>query len=275
MDKHTVLQVGGSLERAVKGEYNLDMRAILKEAWQQTLKSRISINLGLLFIYILGLGLAFALGEYFGGLTQLISSIEIGNEQLVIPDDVGQKINVIFMVVAIVQCPLFAGVDMMGVLHSVGIKTKASMIFAFFKRSSWVILCSLLSSVLIQLGMVLIIPGIFLAVSLTLVIPLVIEKRMTPMKAIWLCIQATRFQWFKIAGLYLILAGAFSAACLPLLLMASSGAAVIGVMIFLFAFTYLAPLFFNVKGILYREIFGMQLQSKNAQQGVVDDIFNA
>ncbi|WP_440876844.1 hypothetical protein [Thalassotalea sp. PLHSN55] len=276
MDKISVVQVGGSIERAVKGEYHLDMKAIINEAWRSTQQSRLSLNVGLLFTYFIGIIAALAVGEYFGGLTELINSIELKGDETKMPEDVAQKINLIFMVVAIVQCPLFAALDMMGVMHSVGIKTKTSLIFAFFKRSSWVILCSLLSSILIQLGLQLfVLPGLFLAVSLTIVMPLVIDKKLSAMKAIIVCVQATRFQWFKIAGLYLILAGAFAASMLPLMLLANTGAAIIGVMVSLFLFTYLAPMFFNVKGIIYREMFGVQLQANGSNGSSANDVFIA
>ena len=53
MEKIPVVKVGGSVEEAIKGEYSLDVAAILKEAWQITLKSRMAINLGLLTCLIL------------------------------------------------------------------------------------------------------------------------------------------------------------------------------------------------------------------------------
>ena len=275
MDKPSVLQVGGSIERAVKGEYSLNLAAIFKEAWQKTLDGRNSINIALLMTYVIGGGVAFAVGEYFGGLVNLLSQISITHQELNISDDVAQKLQLIFSVVGIIQCPLFAGVDMLGVLHSVGIKTKGSMIFGFFKRSSWVILCSILGSILIQLGMIFILPGIFLAVSLTLVMPLVLDKKLSPMRAIIVCVQATRFQWFKIAGLYLYLSLLLVASCLPYFLLAGSGAAIVGLVLFIFAFSYIAPLFINIKGVLYREIFGVQLQSKASGHSSSDDVFIA
>jgi hypothetical protein len=48
-EKITIVQVGGSIERALKGDYQIDVKAILTESWQQTLRSRLAINLGFLF----------------------------------------------------------------------------------------------------------------------------------------------------------------------------------------------------------------------------------
>ena len=55
MEEHPVVKVGGSIEEAVKGDYSLDVAAILKEAWQITLKSRLAINLGLFTCLIIGM----------------------------------------------------------------------------------------------------------------------------------------------------------------------------------------------------------------------------
>ena len=42
-----------------------------------------------------------------------------------------------------------------------------------------------------------------------------------------------------------------------------------------FIFTYLAPMYYNVKGIVYREIFGLQFQAVEGNTPVNDDIFTA
>ena len=56
------------MERAVKGDYHIDVKAVLEEAWQQTRKSRISINVGLMFTFILGIGVTMLLSSYLGGI---------------------------------------------------------------------------------------------------------------------------------------------------------------------------------------------------------------
>ncbi len=46
---------------------------------------------------------------------------------------------------------------------------------------------------------------------------------------------------------------------MPLAFLLESSFAPLGVMILLIGVSFLAPLFYNVKGILYREIFGISL----------------
>jgi hypothetical protein len=168
------------------------------------------------------------------------------------------------------------GVEMMGVYHAVGLKTNSKLIFAFLKRGSWVAVCALLTSVLVTLGMSLFyLPGIYLAVALSLTLPLVVEKKLSPIKAIVLSLQVTRFQWFKLLAIYTFLFLALFLSILPLVIIANTPFSVMGVMFFLIALTFLAPLFYNVKGILYREIFGMQLQAVDVPASQTSDTFSA
>ena len=247
MDKKSIIQRGGSLEKAKKGDYTIDVQRILKEGWRNTMLSRLSINLGLLFIFVIAVIASFLTSNFLGGYEVIIAD--------------PQAAIILNVLVTLLIWPFMAGIEMMGVLHAIGIKTKPQLIFAFFKRASWVALCALLTSLLISIGLQLfILPGIFLAVALSLTIPLVVEKQMSPIKAIALSIEALRFQWFKIFSIYMVLVLALMISMLPMVIFASGSLAPVGGVIFFFSMSYLAPWFYNVKGILYREIFGIPLQ---------------
>lgn len=249
-EKITIVQVGGSVERALKGDYQIDVKAILTESWQQTLKSRLSINLGLLFSLLLGMLVSFVASSYLGGIENVLADPQAG-----------MLLNV---VVTVAIWPFMAGVEMMGLQHAVDMKTNAKMTFAFLTRASWVVLCALFTSVLISIGFQLfVLPGIFLAVTLSLTVPLVIEKKMMPMKAIILSIQALRFKFFPLLSLYSILLASLIVMMLPFLLLLDSSIAPLGIVIFLIGISFLAPLFYNVKGIVYREIFGIGIATND------------
>lgn len=254
-EKISIVQVGGSVENALQGNYQIDVKAILNEAWQLTLKSRLSINIGLLFSIIIGMSVSFLVSDYLGGIEAVLQD--------------PQASMLLNIVVTIAVWPFIAGVEMMGVLHSVGMKTNAKMTFSFLQRASWVVLCALFTSVLISLGIqLLVLPGIFLAITLSLCIPLVVEKKMTPLKAIILSVQALRFKFISLFIIYFILLMSLIMLFFPLALLLESPMAPIGFMIFLFGITYLAPLFYNTKGILYREIFGIQLATDKSAEEV-------
>jgi hypothetical protein len=262
VEKDPVVKIGGSVEEAVKGAYSLDVAAILKEAWQITLKSRLAINVGLIICLIIGM------------LVSVLVSSQLGGIEVAIQDQ--QSATLLNIIVTLVVYPFIVGVEMMGVFHSVGLKTRPQLVFAFLRRGSWVAVSALLTSTLVTIGLTLLyLPGIFLAVALSLVLPLVVEKKMSPMKAISVSVQATRFQWFKIFSLYLILALAVMISALPIAVAGASELGFIASAFFLFCLTYIGPLFYNVKGILYREIFGLQMHTPSDQAGTVSDTFIA
>jgi hypothetical protein len=262
VEEKKLIQIGGNIEKSLQGQYTIDVSSVLKEAWQLTLSSRIAINLGLLFTLVLGIVVSFLISNTMGGIEQVIKD--------------PQSTTMLNIVVTMVIYPFLVGVEMMGVFHAVGIKTHSKMIFSFLKRGSWVAVCALLTSVFVTLGMnFFILPGIYLAVALSLVLPLVVEKKLSPLKAITISLQVTRFQWFKLLAIYTLLFVALFLSLIPLVILAKTQLSVIGVVIFLIALTFLAPLFYNVKGILYREIFGMQLLKTNAPQNETSDTFSA
>jgi hypothetical protein len=247
VEKNSEIKVGGSVDGAVKGHFTIDVKNILQEAWKITLLSRISINLGLLFIFILAMVVSFIASDFLGGF------------EVVMQDP--QAAMILNVLVTLLIWPFMAGIEMMGVLHSVGFKTQPKLIFSFFKRASWVAICALLTSLFISIGIQLfILPGIFLAVALSLAVPLVVEKQLSPIQAIILSIKALRFQWFKIFAIYMSLISALVVALLPLVALAGSSFGIVGGVVFFFALSYLAPWYYNVKGILYREIFGLKFE---------------
>jgi hypothetical protein len=204
----------------------------------------------------------------------MIASVPLGGIEVVIKDP--QSVTLLNIIVTLVVYPFLVGVEMMGVYHSVGLKTRSQLVFSFLKRGSWVAVCALLTSTFVTIGLTLFyLPGIFLAVALSLALPLVVEKRLSPIKAIVICIQATRFQWFKLCAIYLLLALAMIISALPIAVAGDSELGFVAIAFFLFCLTFIAPMFYNVKGILYREIFGLQMQTSIDKPGSITDTFSA
>jgi hypothetical protein len=270
--------IGGSVDKATRGEYSIDVKGVLFEAWQQTLKSRLPINLGLFIVLVLGMLVSFVVSDFFGGIEAVIEQAK---------EQESQALQVINAVVTIVVWPFIAGIEMMGVYHAINKPTKTNMILAFLNRGSWVALTALLTSVLISIGLQLfVIPGVLLAALLSLTILLVVEKKFTPMQAIILSIKALRFKILHLLLIYFILLMALISLLLPVSLLLSSSLAPIAIMVFLYGLSYVVPWYYNVKGILYREIFGVfvdkntvtdntNLIENNASDNSTDDTFSA
>ncbi len=263
-EKNIIVSIGGSVERAVKGEYSIDVKAVLSEAWQYTLKSRMSINLALLLVLIFGMIVSFIASSFFGGIELVVENAQAGNSEVL------QMINVI---VTIAVWPFIAGIEMMGVFHAINRPTQSKMVLSFLHRGSWVALCALLTSLLINIGLqLLIIPGVLLAVMLSLTVPLVVEKKLTPVQAIVLSIKALRFKIVPLLSIYSVLFMALICLTLPIALLIQSSLAPLAIMVFLFGFSYLAPWYYNVKGVLYREIFGVFVDENSIDIDLVDSI---
>ena len=249
-----------SIEQAIKGHYIIDVKIVITEAWQLTKQSRLSINVGLLFIIFVGMLVAIMASHFIGGIETVFGDPKLS--------------TLLNILVTVIIWPFLAGIEMMGVYHSVGKFTQAKMVFSFLNRGSVVAVCALLTSLLISLGFQFIIPGIFLAVVLSLTIPLVVDKKLSPFQAIKISVQALRFKFFQILSLYMILFMTLIALLLPILLLAESNFSPVGIAFFLFGMTYLAPLYYNIKGILYRNIFGVtdvDNYMKLAKESPIDD----
>ena len=248
-DNNKTVSIGGSVEKAIKGEYSIDVKAVLTEAWQNTLKSRISINLGLLAVLFLGMFVSYVASSFFGGIDVVFKAAQ---------NEGSQALQMINIVVTIAIWPFIAGIEMMGISHAINKPTQSKMIFSFLHRGSWVALCALLTSLLISIGVQLfIIPGVLLTVMLSLTVPLVIDKKLSPVQAITLSIKALRFKLMPLLVIYFALFMAFILLLLPIALLIDSSLAPIGIVIFLVGISYVAPWYYNVKGVLYRDIFGV------------------
>lgn len=262
MENNKVVQIGGNIEESLKGNYKIIPKEVLQEAWQKTATNRLPINLGLLFVFVMGMIISSLATHYMGGMESVLGD--------------PNALNMVNLIVNIAIWPFLAGIEMMGVLHAVGLKTEAKLTFAFLKRGSWVIVCALFCSILISIGLQLfIVPGVFLAVALSLTIPLVVEKNLSPLKAIVLSIKVLRFQWFNIFASYFVLMVVFILSVLPVVILIKSPFVIVGVAFLIFSLSYLAPCYYNVKGILYREIFGMKLRAVDSSASISDDIFTA
>ena len=248
-DKNIKLSIGGSVESAMKGDYSIDVKSVLTEAWQKTLKSRMSINIALFGVFLFGMIISYVASSFFGGIERVFDDPE--------------ALQIINVVVTIAVWPFLAGIEMMGVLHAIGRTTKSNMALSFLHRGSWVALCALLTSLLVSIGLIfLYVPGIILAALLSLTIPLVVEKKLSPTQAIVLSVKSLRFSVLRLLTIYAVLIMSLVFLLLPFVLLIESTLAPVGIVAFLFGLSYIAPWYYNVKGILYREIFGVIIVGK-------------
>lgn len=170
---------------AVAPNPNWTIGEVLSEAWHQVSGFK-GTYWGALLIYM---GIVIVTSGVFGFL----------GEDSVMMGIISQ------IVIGLISYPLAAGLMMIAIKRSVGLPTNAFMIFDYYPKTIPIFLLYLLMMVLIVIGLILLIlPGIYLAVAYTMALPLLVEKNM----GIWEALETSRKSitacWFRFFGLVLI-----------------------------------------------------------------------
>jgi hypothetical protein len=201
---------------------NWDIGDVFKEAWQLISGYKATLW-GAMLIYI-AISIVVSLPFEF-----------IGKESIIV-------MIVSQIVVGLVTYPLYAGITILGIKRSVGAATNAFMVFDYYSKIIPIFLLYVAMMLLIGLGLVLlIIPGIYLAVAYSMAIPLLVEKNMGIWEALETSRKAIHKCWFKMFGLYLVILVVVLLALLPL------GIGLI----------WAVPLVNVVMGVVYRNLFSV------------------
>ncbi|MBN7820648.1 hypothetical protein [Bowmanella yangjiangensis] len=248
MEEKKTLILGGSLQKAMAGDFALDLKGLINEAWALTQKTKWVMVQAMLLVFSLALLAVLILANLaqFKGLDLMAPNVQLMTEILL----------------TLLTAPLITGLMMMGINHAVGGQSRPSHLFHFLPKALILSLSALLVSLLVELGLLLfIVPGLFLMIACSFTLPLVIEKGLTPMRAIFVSIRVVSFKWQQFVLLYLLFALLF------VLVIATFG----------IAFIWVGPFYYNMKGVLYRDIFGVAVrltgQDGASQNG--ESIFHA
>lgn len=226
---------GGSLQQALNQKLNLDPNAILQEGWNRT-KTTYGVLFGSVMLTFL-IALAAMLV-----LTLIGSAMGFG-----FGEDIEQLQIIVLLVQMLVLPPLFAGLHMLGIGHAIDKKTSFQQLFMFVRQPWPLILVAVVTSLIGQLGGLLgggvltMLWLIFFSVSLSMALPLVAEYRLPPFQAVVTSLKVLTRNWFQVFIIYLVLFILTILAILPLGL----------------GLIWMVPMFYNVKGVLYRELFGV------------------
>jgi len=232
--KHFVL--GGDLKKSLTEGYQLDFKSLFKDAITITRKNYFSLVTASLFTIIL---LAGCYHLTLGGMANLSENGQmLGN----------------YLIALLVAPPLLTGLQMMGIHHSIGLKTKSIDLFNYFriimKLSTATVIISVINNVtsllltqtLGQIGFVVsIVVLLYLNMAFTFVYPLISEKKVKPQAALILSFKLVHKNILQFTLMFIILGGLFFVAIIP------SG---LGLFIFV-------PFYFNLMGIVYRTLCGV------------------
>jgi hypothetical protein len=168
----------------------------------------------------------------------------------------------------IVTTPIIATMFLLGISHSVGVKPKFTTILKNVMGSVLVILLALLLAAMSDLGsfvgsQISVLLGVAVLFYINLAtgfsIMLLIEKRLAPSQSVIQSLQVFHKYWIPLSIFYIVYY-----LCLFL------GALSLG-----FAYIWIIPFFINMKGILYRELFGVKVLGVKNKSNPDEAVFHA
>lgn len=154
------------------------------------------------------------------------------------------------VILVAVTLPMMVGIMILGIRRAADLPVRATMIFDYYSKTVPIVLLYLAMTVVIMLGFILLVlPGIYLAVAYMLALPLLVEKNL----GIWEAMEASRKAitkcWFRFFGLMLLMMVIVMISAIPL------GIGLI----------WTLPLLSIALGAVYRDVFGVTEQSSEVQ----------
>ncbi len=208
------------------GKYDFILDDVIKEAWDRIAGAKGAVLGGVFLFWFISVVLSI-------GIDLVLLLFGSVNEHLVLA--MASKLTL-----SIAMYPLLAGMIMIGVNRALDRPVRATMVFAYFEFMVNLIMAGFLVTVLTYLGLIaLVIPGIYLTIAYSFVMPLIVDQGMGPWEAMETSRKAVTKHWFKVFFLYLVLGIIIVFSLIPLGL----------------GLIWTLPLGIVANGVLYRIIF--------------------
>ncbi len=221
-----------SIEQALARGYDFSIGDLISESWSKVKGTKGIIVGGFLVFYVVLLAATFILG----GIVGIFSALSDNLFMMFIGE------ILISLLASALAYPFMAGINMVGIRRAADQPISFNEIFSHFGRTLPLVITAVVMMLLIYLGMLLLlIPGIYLAVAYLLAIPLVVERGLSPWQALEASRRAITQHWFKVFGLFLLLGLIVIVSAIPL-----------GI-----GLVWSIPLMVIAMGVLYRTIFGV------------------
>ena len=221
----------GSVERGLAGDYEFVIGDVLREAWARTDGSKAPFAIAFLMYLVVYIGASFVVG--------LVTAIfdRVGFEVFDVLDQ---------LIPVVIGMPMAVGMAMFGVRRSANVESSPMIVLSYFHLWLPIFALTLLMYIVVAIGLVLLVlPGLYLAVSYMLALPLLIDKQLEPWAALETSRKALTNQWLNFFGISLVLG---------LINFATIFTLGIG-LIWTLPMTYIAL------GILYRKVFGIEAET--------------
>jgi uncharacterized membrane protein len=202
----------------------------IRESWAKTKGAKGTIWAGSAIMYLVLLIIV-------AGGACLLPSVDNGLNNVT-----GLLSNILFQGVTNAFSVLFtAGLLLMGIRKVAGEQISWKMVFKGFSCAGRLIVATILQSLLVSIGfMLLVLPGIYLAVGYAMTLPLIMDKGLSPWQAMEMSRKAVHKIWWKVAGLFVVMGLIFVVSLIPL------GIGLI----------WTWPMFIILAGVVYLQLFG-------------------
>lgn len=228
--------LGGDIQKSLTEGYQFDLKKLFKDAFNITRKNFLPLLTACVFI-LLAFTLTFTL---------------VIDESTSIYDP--SVLGIFFVLALLIAPPLFTGLLMMGVHHSIGIKSKSFHLFSYFNIIFKLSLAALLINLMTNVASIMlnqlfggagfalsVIVLLYLKMSFCLVYLLIAEKKMSPILALKVSFQLVHKN-----------IGQFTQLLIIFVLLFLAGIITSGIGLF-----FIIPFCVNVMGIVYRQICGV------------------
>lgn len=223
----------GSVEGALAGNYELKPIGVLKDAWAILDGMKGTFWIAAIIYGLIAAAFAFFSEWYVGS-----------GEPAIMPLIIMQVVQ------TIVLAPIAMGLMMIVIKHSVGAKIEVGEIFKHFNKTLPLFIAYVLMIIAVFIGTLLfVIPGIYLLVAYSMTMMLIVEKDMGPWEALETSRKAVTKKWFNMLG-FMIMSS--------LVIVAGALALVVGLV-------WAAPVAILAYGIIYRDMFGVEDKTLNAE----------
>ncbi|GLR74450.1 hypothetical protein [Aliivibrio sifiae] len=270
--KEKTFILGGSIEKAMTGQVELSPVSVLQEAWKNTITHFFTFSPAILLLTFSYMAIFFIALQVQLGDPAILFKAFLGETELT--TTISYAAFVAGLSAQVIVSPLTAGASLMGMSHAAGLKCRSNYIFKGMASAGMVALVTILSEVLqglvnIYLPMV----ALYLSMAFGFAILLVCEKKVPPLKALLYSFRATNKKLTSMLLIHVVIMLAL----------------VFGIALYGVGLIVIMPFIFNIKGILYRNMFGITLKvmvksdedsgnnddHNTPNQDVKNNIFNA
>jgi len=235
--------LGGTVEQALSGQYQLKIGEVFREAWGCTIKHFLSFSPAIIIMIAIQIVIFYiALKLQLGDPSVIITSLENGDG---FTENLVRAIFIANFSYEVVSAPIYAGISLMAMSHAAGLKTRTNHIAKGLQFTMPVIFATMIGLILQGIGgMLLPIISMYLSVAFSQSTLLICEKNVPPMQSLILSLRATNKKLLPLAAIYF-----------TIMVMFVTAALMYGI-----GLIFVIPFFFHVKGIVYRNMFGVRLK---------------